>query len=105
MPRLRKEGGITRISLDNGGQLRKVRGMPVRVELRAEGEFRVVAMYTDGSRHVFKGFSWGYRGEGPQGLAEWCHENGIPLTFEDICALPQGDLCGVVYVWPEWGKN
>jgi hypothetical protein len=105
--KLERECGVTRISLDNGALLAARRGPPVRVELRCGrdpsygvAEFcLVVAAFSDGSRHSFTGFSWGYGGEGPRGLERWCQENGVPLTIEHIARL-DNETAGTVWTWP-----
>lgn len=99
--KLEQECGVTRISLANGEQLRRSYGSPVRVDLQwyqpspeHAPEQRVVGYYQIPSvrypffRHTFTGFSWGYGGEGPHGLARWCRDNGIPLDIHKIAAMP-----------------
>jgi hypothetical protein len=99
--RLDRERGVTRVSLENGTLLTEERGRPVRLELRAPAQYdhQVVAAYGDGSRHVFTGFSWGYGGEGPSGLARFCAANGILLTKEQIVAF-NFDATGDIWSWP-----
>lgn len=98
---LKPEGGVTRISLDNGAFLLKQKGRPVHVDLRlVDGEYETVAYYADGSKFIFTGFSWGYSGEGPFGLTNWCYSNGVPLDAQQIFALDRR-FEGVVFSWPE----
>lgn len=101
-PRLLIEGGITQTSLKNDRRLTKRLGSPIRIELHHSngGEwYRVVAMYESGDRHEFTGFAWGYGGEGPRGLLEFCQRHNIPLTAQEIGRLDNTGE-GLVWTWP-----
>ena len=102
-PQLLNEGGVTRISLQNERRLGKRLGRPVRVELHYNPDgvewYQVKAMYDSGDSHVFTGFSWGYSGEGPRGLLEFCQRNDIPLAMKDIVELDNSTK-GRAWVWP-----
>jgi len=102
-PQLRKEGGVTRFSLENNRRLTKRLGRPVRVECHYDPNvaewYRVKAFYDSGDAHEFTGFAWGYQGEGPRGLLEFCQYNEIPLTAEEILQLNNNTKC-LAWVWP-----
>lgn len=106
-PNLIREGGVTKISLDNGERLRRAFGLPIAVRLvyTTDGPdwYRVFACYmppnSDPRVHVFTGFSWGYGGEGPRGLAEWCKANDVPLDMPAIACLPNTGNPGEVWIW------
>lgn len=97
------EGGITRIALANGRKLKEALGTPVRMELHYDAEgmewYQTKVFYMTGETHVFTGFGWGYTGEGPHGLAEFCADNGIPLTLERIAML-NNQTTEMVWSWP-----
>lgn len=101
-PRLLIEGGITQTSLKNDRRLTKRLGSPIRLELHYSktGEwYRAVAMYMSGDRHEFTGFAWGYGGEGPRGLLEFCQRHDIPLDLDTISRL-DNETQGLTWVWP-----
>ena len=84
--KIRSEGGITQIALDNGAILRENHGTPVWVRLTYDVKdwYVVEAGYSDGTKHRFTGLGWGYSGEGPRGLESWCSDNEVPLTMAEI---------------------
>jgi hypothetical protein len=92
--RLKPEGGVTQISLENALQLIEEKGPPDLVQLINEGkntsEHAVVATWGDFS-HTFTGFSWGYGGEGPNGLAKFFRMVGLQHRIPTcvIGKLPQ----------------
>lgn len=100
---LRDECGVTRYSLENARRLNKALGRPVRVECHYDPNgaewYRVKAFYDSGDTHVFTGLSWGYNGEGPRGLLEFCQYNDIPLAIKDIVELDNNTKC-CAWVWP-----
>lgn len=102
-PELDLEGGITEIALSNARKLKDALGAPVRVELHMDPNgaewYRTKAFYMDGNTHTFTGLGWGYRGEGPRGLATFCAENEIPLTLERIAQLDNKSKA-MVWEWP-----
>lgn len=103
-PQLRKEKGITRVSLENNRRLTKRLGRPVRVECHYDPDgvdwYTVKAFYDTGHTHEFTGFAWGYTGEGPHGLLEFCQYNGIDLEIGDIAKFDSRTE-GIAWVWPE----
>ena len=103
-PQLLKEGGVTQISLKNERRLSKRLGRPVRVELHYDPDsadfYQVKAMYDSGDSHVFTGFAWGYSGEGPRGLLEFCQRNEIPLEMMGILQLNKLYKKGCEWAWP-----
>lgn len=105
-PRLLNEGGITQTSLKNNRRLTKRLGSPVRVELHYDPNgaewYRAVAMYSNGDKHTFTGFAWGYSGEGPRGLLEFCQYHDIPLTSQEIHGL-DNRMKAMTWVWPTGG--
>lgn len=83
------EVGVTQKSLDNAKKLVAKKGNPVSVQLSftdQEDWYTVRAVWPDDSFHNFKGFSWGYRGEGPHGLAEFFKMIGVPIDLDDIAS-------------------
>ena len=98
MNELHEEAGVTRFSLENGRLLKERHGAVVQVALVYSDKdwYQVHATYADGHTHIFTGFSWGYKGEGPRGLAAWAKDNGVLLTPEKITET----LVGVSN--PEW---
>jgi len=102
-PKLSQEGGITQIALQNAEALRQALGSPIRMELHMDPDgvewYRVRVMFDTGDSHTFTGFGWGYSGEGPRGLASFCHQNDIPLTIEDIVKIDNRSTA-MVYSWP-----
>lgn len=102
-PRLLIEGGITQTSLKNDRRLTKRLGAPCRLELHYSktGEwYRAVAFYQNGDQHVFTGFAWGYSGEGPRGLLEFCQHHEIPLDADEIDEL-SNNIEGMTWAWPK----
>jgi len=97
---MKREEGVTRISLENGKLLSARYGAVTGVILvyDADDWYQTHVTYRDGHTHVFTGFSWGYSGEGPSGLAKWAEENDVPLTREQIVGL-KGDK---LVAW-KWG--
>ena len=90
MKELKKEDGITQISLENLALLAVLHG-PVRFMLHHAPHGTTVRDYTlivfqDGTIHRATGFSSGYRGEGPHGLLtaieKWLKRRDI--TIEHI---------------------
>ena len=68
-----EEGGITENSLHNAEVLIKSLGIPNRVILtyvEDPWDYICTAVYGNKS-FMFSGFSWGYLGEGPRGLAKF----------------------------------
>jgi len=102
-PELHAEGGITQIALQNAELLRQALGSPIRLELHMDPNgvewYRTRVMYDTGDSHTFTGFGWGYSGEGPRGLADFCNQNGIPLTIRQI-ELIDNKSKAMVWSWP-----
>lgn len=88
---LRAEGGVTQRSLENAKRLIKRRGIPKYIKLHFNDDdwYVVRAVWPDNSIHDFTGFSWGYRGEGPHGLAEFFKMIGVPHSIDDIASWPE----------------
>lgn len=85
MKELQKEGGITRISLENIELLVALHG-PVRflIHYAPAGttvEDMTFIVFRDGFNHTATGFASGYAGEGPRGLHETIQEH---LKRDDI---------------------
>lgn len=94
---LEEEGGVTAISLRNAQKLLEAYGKPSRVDLYhgADPEYfghLVDAWWPSGERFTFSGFSWGYGGEGPHGLAKFAEMIGLEhlLPIQVIARLPDG---------------
>ncbi|MCJ7747908.1 MAG: hypothetical protein MUP27_09195 [Desulfobacterales bacterium] len=68
-----------RKNLDRLGPIIKVRGYK-------DDDLDYWVEFSDRDRNVIRvsGFSWGYGGEGPNGLADACKLVGFPLTLSDI---------------------
>ena len=98
--RMNEEDGTTHTSSWNGTRLRERGEVPCRVELvvRPGPSYVTRVFFESGSYHEFLGFSWGFRGEGPRGLAQWTKENKVPLRFQQVTQLPKKQ--GVAWVWP-----
>lgn len=92
--KLKPEGGVTQISLENAQQIIEEKGPPDLIQLINEGEntaeHMVVATWGEFS-HTFTGFSWGYGGEGPHGLAKFFRMVGLQhrVPTSIIGKLPQ----------------
>ena len=82
------EGGVTANSLHNVHVLFAKRGRPTILELRYDVEEWCVvdATFRDGSSYHFTGFSWGYGGEGPHGLAQFFAFCGLSEVSLDVIA-------------------
>lgn len=95
---LKPEGGVTHISLENARELIGELGTPDTVQLVNEGsdtgEHVVFATWEnpdgDDITHKFTGFSWGYRGEGPHGLATFFDMIGLATRIpqKTLFSLP-----------------
>ena len=88
---MQTEGGVTQISLDNARELIAARGVPSSVTLSWDDKvwYQVTATWPDGFSHVFTGFAWGYRGEGPRGLETFSYMIGANIPLEAICLWPE----------------
>lgn len=113
---LETEGGITEISLRNARALIARHGLPDEVEMyQAQlppnaGEHLVAARWRDGTRHTFRGFSWGYLGDGPRGLETFFAVLGCfpPVSLRQIALWPQERFPALIYVKGEdyaWGPT
>lgn len=78
---LQDECGVTRVSLENAYQLLHLHGVPYSIDLIRElNEWNVVVKWMvapSAVSHKFTGFSWGYRGEGPNGLLTFMESLGL----------------------------
>jgi hypothetical protein len=65
------------------GQVVKIRGYKL-------GGLDYWVEFSDAEDNVIRtsGFSWGYWGEGPNGLRRASELVGIPLTIRQICSIP-----------------
>ncbi|MGH9462447.1 MAG: hypothetical protein ACRD1X_14620 [Vicinamibacteria bacterium] len=101
---MQEEGGVTDYSLHNAHLLLDRRGIPDQVEVYQAADAEdttghlVKAIWTGRGEHVFSGFSWGYRGTGPHGLARLFEllEFDPAITVEEIATWPQ-DLVGLAF--------
>ena len=85
---LKEECGVTDYSLRNAQLLIEKQGIPDRVRLtyvERPWDFLCEAEWYDKpiSKFVFSGFSWGYFGEGPRGLATFLNT----ISGKDISEL------------------
>jgi hypothetical protein len=88
---LEEEGGITEISLNNARALIAEFGKPERVEVFVDGqnEEMVEANWRwDNIDHLFSGFSWGYGGEGPNGLVTFFKMIGYECSIREVAGWP-----------------
>src|ERR1700690_3091106 len=95
-PEEEKGAGITTISLANARKLIDQFGLPDTVRLWDEpvdAEFYVTASWSK-AEFVFSGFSWGYDGEGPQGLQHFFTMIGCqpPIDGRQIRKWPMTDF-------------
>lgn len=85
---MEEEGGVTEISTKNLDYLVERMGAPISVEAVNGG---ALFLFSDvDTCFLATGFSWGYRGEGPTGLARAISKYfGIPFerVLEHICRL------------------
>lgn len=95
--KLEEEGGITAVSLNNARKLIAILGKPKRVALRRSEDphfpdYLVDVKWPSGAHFTFSGFSWGYGGEGPHGLATFAEMIGLEklLPIRVIAAMPTG---------------
>ena len=79
------------------GPVVKITGLLRGDRLDQVGEEHWV-VFTDpgGNEIAVDGFSWGYAGEGPHGLARMARELGFDLPIERIARLPQDEGWTVV---------
>lgn len=104
---LQPEGGVTKISMENGERLREAYGLPSSVTIHYDPDgadwYRVVVEYGPAGKpthvHTFSGFAFGYGGEGPRGLAEWARRNQVPLPFKTITQLRNTGPAALVFMW------
>lgn len=91
------EAGITQYSLDNLAKIVEHIGPPVEISV---GKKQGIWVEFDGSDTYFAtGFSIGYRGEGPSGLAHFAAEHGFG-KFTDLLtqiAELEQDFRGVLF--------
>lgn len=91
--RVKKEDGVTSISLRNAEILLEWYGQPNLVKLwYDEREWSVVTVeWPNDFKHSFTGFSWGYTGEGPHGLEAFAEAVGLGslLDMRTIAGLPR----------------
>jgi len=91
--KLQKEGGVTAISLENAEILIAEHGRPNLVKLWYDERAwcLVTVEWPDDYKHTFSGFSWGYAGEGPCGLAGFAEMIGLGhiLNMRAISGFPQ----------------
>lgn len=92
VPMIAGEGGITSVSLENAETLIKRFGLPTRVELYWDKQdwACVDAAFEGYGMFHFTGFSWGYGGEGPNGLAKFFKMLKVwpPITINQIAKWP-----------------
>lgn len=102
--KLHNEDGTTTKSLHNAKVLLSRHGLPDKIRLRLQdkpADYVVVADWNrdmwpaapniySGVRHQFHGFSWGYLGPAPQGLAQFFRmiDLDIPRLTPYITSLP-----------------
>lgn len=97
---LDEEGGVTSVSTRNLAQAIKILGAPTSIELVPEG---VVVVMEHGA-YLATGFTWGYRGEGPSGLAKM-------LMIHTDLAKDLDEMLKMVSSWPKdkrgviWGDG
>jgi hypothetical protein len=88
-----KETSATRDSLENAAILLVQHGLPGEVLVEnLRDEFIVFAHWTPRTlTYTFKGFAWGFRGEGPRGLESFFKMIGMepPINFDQISKWPQ----------------
>jgi len=92
------EDGVTDTSLKNARRLIDKHGAPISITLDVvKTNFgtaqQVIATFkTDRSiyTHVFNGFSWGYRGEGPHGLQKFLKWSNINVQIDWIASWDAG---------------
>ena len=97
---LQKETSTTRVSSNNAKVLVAHKGKPESLTFSfSRGDwYNVKATWADGYTHNFRGFSWGYAGEGPHGLLEFILSLGIYYTIEQIAAWPRDERSWVYAV-------
>ena len=66
-------------------------GPIVKIKGYKDDELDYWVEFSDAIGNVIRisGFSWGYGGEGPNGLADACKTVGIPLVMREIINLPE----------------
>ena len=96
---MKPEGGVTDISLENARELLGQYGRPTQVRCYQKGwETYVDTTWVDGVTHTFSGFSWGYGGRGPHGLAEFFQMIGLDdIALEDLAGWPTEDFKDEVF--------
>jgi hypothetical protein len=100
IPGLQSEVGVTETSLSNGRILTKEVGRPALVVLTKDGQEWLTTTYwgnhcnIPGFKFVFNGFSWGYGGTGPAGLATYLKELGVKGDIDSttLARLKDTDL-------------
>jgi len=99
------ECGVTNVSLENSRRLREEHGRVIAIDMTRHRDsekygYVTTVDFEDGDQHEFTGFSWGYRGEGPHGLAQWAEEEGVgELNIDVIAELPNHPGAGTVWEW------
>lgn len=91
---LGREGGITRISLENARLLLAWYGPPDRIMLKERDREWVVEAVWGELTHEFGGLSWGYGGEGPRGLE----------TFFNLVLMDPPITAAQISKWPTPGN-
>lgn len=95
-----EEGGVTRVSLDNLRELVELIGTPpALLEVGPRQGMLVSWSGVGADAYLATGFSIGYSGEGPNGLAEFAAECGWGDRWEilkEIAALPM-EFRGVLF--------
>jgi len=93
---LNEEAGITTHSTFNANALVEKYGPPDRIKLHYdEKDWHLVELAwldedgDDKQRFTLTGFSWGYGGEGPNGLATFFKSINVGPTLADIAGWPQ----------------
>jgi hypothetical protein len=98
IPGLKLECGTTQISLSNSRILTKEMGKPALVVLTKDGyEWNTTAYWGDSCKvprfsFRFNGFSWGYGGEGPNGLLCYLRELGLKVDITMIAKIKDEQL-------------
>ena len=89
------ENDTTNRSLENMKKNLKYRGRPVSIVLQYfpnwPTTYRVTAFWRGKGSHVFQGLGWGYKGEGPHGLAEMFKMCGVPISIDEIASWPRNE--------------
>lgn len=102
VPGIQPEVGITGVSVSNARILTSEVGKPALVVLSKEGKDYITTAYWGEltvkkaiyKRYLFRftGFSWGYSGEGPNGLLNYLKDLGVKVDVLKLARLNDKDL-------------